>query len=157
MKTRAFILPQLCTLWRGGPVYLVTTGCGARGRVYRQLGHEDQSVHSSTCVYIMERWTCASVRHRVWSWGWGVHGQLGHGDPEDQLFPKCIQELSGRNIIRAAAGYCHSLVLGELVSQCVCLSVRLCVCLSACLSAQVSQSVCLSVHFSVCQPICLHC
>ena len=45
-----------------------------------------------------------------------MHGQLGHGDPEDQLLPKSIHSLSSRNMVRAAAGYCHSLVLSELVS-----------------------------------------
>lgn len=59
------------------------------------------------------------IHFRVWSWGWGVHGQLGHGDPEDQLFPKVIKRMSSKNIVRAAAGYCHSLVLSDMVSYCL--------------------------------------
>ncbi|KAK6176559.1 hypothetical protein SNE40_014821 [Patella caerulea] len=47
----------------------------------------------------------------VYSWGWGVHGQLGHNDPEDQLVPKNIKSLCGKDIIRIGAGYCHSLFL----------------------------------------------
>jgi alpha-tubulin suppressor-like RCC1 family protein len=30
---------------------------------------------------------------RAYSWGWGVHGQLGHGSTEDQLIPTLITAL----------------------------------------------------------------
>jgi hypothetical protein len=79
-------------------------------------------------VVHLKKWSFLTVRtlffswfliHRVLSWGWGVHGQLGHGSPEDELVPKCIQSLTARTVVRAAAGYCHSLVLTELVSDVV--------------------------------------
>ncbi|XP_071082712.1 uncharacterized protein [Haliotis cracherodii] len=49
----------------------------------------------------------------VYSWGWGVHGQLGHCDPEDQLSPTLVKSLRGKDVVRIAAGYCHSLVLND--------------------------------------------
>ena len=53
---------------------------------------------------------------RVYSWGWGVHGQLGHGDPEDRLVPTLNKSLSDKSIVRIAAGYCHSLALTQQVN-----------------------------------------
>ncbi|XP_070558000.1 uncharacterized protein [Ptychodera flava] len=52
-----------------------------------------------------------SQNHRVWSWGWGVHGQLGHGDPSDQLLPKQIEALDDAQVTQICAGCCHSAVL----------------------------------------------
>ncbi|XP_077982825.1 uncharacterized protein LOC144437691 [Glandiceps talaboti] len=49
--------------------------------------------------------------HRVWSWGWGVHGQLGHGDPYDQPIPKIVQALADSQVTQISAGCCHSVVL----------------------------------------------
>ncbi|XP_053407428.1 uncharacterized protein LOC123565052 isoform X2 [Mercenaria mercenaria] len=54
---------------------------------------------------------------QVYSWGWGVHGQLGHGDTEERLVPKLITSFSNQSIIKIATGYCHTLALtlqGEL-------------------------------------------
>ncbi|XP_052768315.1 uncharacterized protein LOC128208770 [Mya arenaria] len=50
---------------------------------------------------------------KVYSWGWGVHGQLGHGDTEEQLVPKCVSDLENQTIVKVAGGYCHSLVLNS--------------------------------------------
>ena len=47
----------------------------------------------------------------VYSFGWGHHGQLGHGDTSNQLTPKKITALS--NVKQISAGYTHSLVLLE--------------------------------------------
>jgi len=55
----------------------------------------------------------------VLSFGWGVHGRLGHGDAEDQLVPKVIEALNGVRAVAIAAGAQHSMVLtdeGEVLS-----------------------------------------
>ncbi|XP_074613691.1 uncharacterized protein LOC141873555 isoform X3 [Acropora palmata] len=52
-----------------------------------------------------------SVDHRVWSWGWGVHGQLGVGSIEDVLLPTHIAGVDEFEITQLAAGYSHSAVL----------------------------------------------
>ncbi|KAK3793681.1 hypothetical protein RRG08_000409, partial [Elysia crispata] len=51
--------------------------------------------------------------HQVYSWGWGVHGQLGHGNPEDCLIPQHIHYLMNTGVVKVAAGYAHSLALTE--------------------------------------------
>uniref|UniRef100_A0A8B9M0G4 Alsin Rho guanine nucleotide exchange factor ALS2 b n=1 Tax=Astyanax mexicanus TaxID=7994 RepID=A0A8B9M0G4_ASTMX len=52
-----------------------------------------------------------SLQTEVWSWGRGQEGQLGHGDLLPRLQPLCIKSLSGKEVIRVAAGALHSLAL----------------------------------------------
>ncbi|XP_055882453.1 uncharacterized protein LOC106072788 isoform X4 [Biomphalaria glabrata] len=51
--------------------------------------------------------------HQIYTWGWGVHGQLGHGNPEDCLIPKHVTYLLNLAVVQIAGGYAHSLVLTE--------------------------------------------
>ncbi|BES90514.1 Regulator of chromosome condensation (RCC1) repeat [Nesidiocoris tenuis] len=51
-------------------------------------------------------------QYRVFSWGWGVHGQLGHGSVEDLRIPKIIRALENKGIVSLSAGHAHSLFLG---------------------------------------------
>lgn len=51
--------------------------------------------------------------HQVYSWGWGVHGQLGHGNPEDCLIPQHVRYLMNSGVVKVEAGYAHSLALTE--------------------------------------------
>ena len=46
-----------------------------------------------------------------------MHGQLGHGNPEDCLVPTHVADLLNENIIKVAGGYAHSLVLSDSVSK----------------------------------------
>ncbi len=48
---------------------------------------------------------------RVYSWGWGVHGQLGTGDVEDEFKPRRIRLSGCLKGAQVSAGYAHSLVL----------------------------------------------
>ena len=52
---------------------------------------------------------------RVWSWGWGVHGQLGLQSTDDRLFPVHVSVLDPREVSFIAAGYGHSAVLSSKV------------------------------------------
>ncbi|XP_015916558.2 uncharacterized protein [Parasteatoda tepidariorum] len=54
--------------------------------------------------------TCSG---RVYTWGWGVHGQLGHGNAEDQNIPKLIECIKKRRIISICAGQGHSVLLSK--------------------------------------------
>lgn len=56
-----------------------------------------------------------SADHRVWSWGWGVHGQLGVGSIEDVLLPTHVTSLDEYEVTKLAAGYSHSAVLTSQV------------------------------------------
>ncbi|XP_005100274.1 uncharacterized protein LOC101858037 isoform X2 [Aplysia californica] len=51
--------------------------------------------------------------HQVYTWGWGVHGQLGHGNPEDCLVPTHVRDLLNVGVVKVAGGYAHSLALTE--------------------------------------------
>ncbi|BFZ08491.1 hypothetical protein BsWGS_11531 [Bradybaena similaris] len=51
--------------------------------------------------------------NQVYSWGWGVHGQLGHGHPEDCLIPTHVHHLLNMGVVKLSAGYAHTVVLTE--------------------------------------------
>ena len=41
---------------------------------------------------------------QLYTWGKGRYGRLGHGDSEDQLKPKLVEELVGYKVIDVACG-----------------------------------------------------
>jgi alpha-tubulin suppressor-like RCC1 family protein len=48
---------------------------------------------------------------RVFSWGYGEDGQLGHGDPSDQLLPRELDFFKKQGLLKVAmisAGHSHS-------------------------------------------------
>ncbi|RWS14078.1 X-linked retinitis pigmentosa GTPase regulator-like protein [Dinothrombium tinctorium] len=47
----------------------------------------------------------------LFTWGWGIHGQLGHSNVENLYFPRVVESLKGKRIVAACGGYCHSLSL----------------------------------------------
>jgi len=53
---------------------------------------------------------------KVYTWGWGLNGQLGHGEAFSELSPRHLN-LDKKNrknkCIQIAAGYEHSVVLLE--------------------------------------------
>ncbi|XP_060880843.1 uncharacterized protein LOC132952538 [Metopolophium dirhodum] len=52
-----------------------------------------------------------SASGQLWTWGWGVYGQLGHGAIDDCEKPKLLKALENENIISAYGGYSHSIIL----------------------------------------------
>ncbi|XP_019873194.2 uncharacterized protein LOC109601394 [Aethina tumida] len=46
---------------------------------------------------------------KVYTWGWGIHGQLGHRNCDNQYYPKLMA--FSHPIKQVAAGHAHSLVL----------------------------------------------
>jgi len=50
---------------------------------------------------------------KLWTWGWGVHGQLGHGKIEDEFRPQRVlhKEMHGEKVVQVEAGYAHTVVL----------------------------------------------
>ena len=47
----------------------------------------------------------------VWSWGYGGHGLLGHGDEQRQLLPKKIEAFAGQRVNAVSAGLYHSFAI----------------------------------------------
>ncbi|XP_067929562.1 uncharacterized protein [Watersipora subatra] len=48
---------------------------------------------------------------RLFTWGWGLFGQLGHDSIDNELSPKRVAALDDVFVISAAAGHSHSMVL----------------------------------------------
>ncbi|KAL3853004.1 hypothetical protein ACJMK2_016594 [Sinanodonta woodiana] len=86
-------------------------GLGTRHTYTRPMLLEGISKESFVSIECGQFHTLALTENAdVYSWGWGVYGQLGHGDPEDGLVPKKINALKDQKVDMLAAGYCHSLV-----------------------------------------------
>ncbi|KAJ0180993.1 hypothetical protein K1T71_003078 [Dendrolimus kikuchii] len=47
---------------------------------------------------------CLTARGRIYTWGKGRYGRLGHGDSEDQLVPKMVEALATFRVIDVACG-----------------------------------------------------
>ncbi|CAH0405793.1 unnamed protein product [Chilo suppressalis] len=47
---------------------------------------------------------CLTVRGRIYTWGKGRYGRLGHGDSEDQLVPKLVEALAMYRVVDVACG-----------------------------------------------------
>ena len=47
----------------------------------------------------------------VWSWGFGLHGRLGHGDQQSQLLPKKVEAFAEQRVVAVSAGGFHSIAL----------------------------------------------
>lgn len=56
---------------------------------------------------------CIDTEGRCYSWGRNEQGQLGHGDTNRRDTPTIIEALEGLNIVEAACGKGHSLVITE--------------------------------------------
>ncbi|KAL0112102.1 hypothetical protein PUN28_013376 [Cardiocondyla obscurior] len=48
---------------------------------------------------------------RIFTWGWGVHGQLGHGNTDEKAIPSLVKALLGTVVCHVSAGYAHTLAL----------------------------------------------
>jgi len=49
----------------------------------------------------------------AYSWGYGLFGQLGHGDDQNKSTPHKINHFVGENIVKMAAGAAHCLALTD--------------------------------------------
>ncbi|XP_034951162.1 uncharacterized protein ca [Chelonus insularis] len=52
-----------------------------------------------------------SIDGRIFTWGWGIHGQLGHGNTQRKNVPTLVTALLGVIIRGIAAGHAHTLAL----------------------------------------------
>ncbi len=63
-------------------------------------------VHSLACVDAAD-----DGAPLIFTWGSGRNGRLGHGDQEDAERPRVVEALRGRQVLQAAAGHDHTLML----------------------------------------------
>ena len=50
---------------------------------------------------------------KLYTFGFGQHGQLGHRSSQNQFSPRLVKDLLAKPIVSIAAGWNHSLVLSE--------------------------------------------
>ncbi|XP_069977308.1 uncharacterized protein ca isoform X2 [Penaeus vannamei] len=50
---------------------------------------------------------------KLYTWGWGVHGQLGHSSVEDVQVPTAIERLAKKKIVLAQGGYAHTVAMAS--------------------------------------------
>ena len=46
----------------------------------------------------------------LYAWGRGSEGQLGHGDKEDEIFPRVVDGIEGA-VVSMTGGHAHSIVI----------------------------------------------
>ena len=56
---------------------------------------------------------CLSSKKKIFTWGTGLNGRLGHGHSEDVLAPTEIQMLSNLRVINISAGDSHSAAITQ--------------------------------------------
>jgi alpha-tubulin suppressor-like RCC1 family protein len=49
----------------------------------------------------------------VWTWGTGLHAQLGHGDLENRSEPELVRVLQEKVIISVSVGHSHSVCVSD--------------------------------------------
>ncbi|XP_037955224.1 uncharacterized protein LOC119685097 isoform X2 [Teleopsis dalmanni] len=59
----------------------------------------------------------------LYTWGWGIYGQLGHGDTENIAVPKIVSFFKYKKVVQVSLGHAHTLVLcqaqqREIENQC---------------------------------------
>jgi alpha-tubulin suppressor-like RCC1 family protein len=107
-------------------VLITDHGCFAFGRSkYGQLGCGPQLRYANVPLLIeslpvkgVRQVSCGQYHtlalHEngtLFSWGWAVHGQLGHGSVENEPWPRQVKHFDRTPIESISAGYCHSIVL----------------------------------------------
>ncbi|XP_050536531.1 uncharacterized protein LOC126902890 isoform X2 [Daktulosphaira vitifoliae] len=89
-------------------------GTARKGQAPYPMLVESMSNKLITCVSTGQYHSLAvSVDGKLWTWGWGVYGQLGHGSIDDCEKPKILKFLGNEKIINAFGGYAHSIVLSN--------------------------------------------
>lgn len=91
---------------------------------YGQLGHGDRSnTHIPKVVAQLQglkivhlslgtsHSAAITADHRVYTWGYGGDGRLGHGDEADQLAPRVLEALSGMRTTVVVCGELHTAAL----------------------------------------------
>tara|TARA_B100001142_G_scaffold267529_1_gene272323 strand:- start:2645 stop:4084 length:1440 start_codon:yes stop_codon:yes gene_type:complete len=106
--------------------HVFTWGYGEDGR----LGHGDQETRLAPRQVEAGRFgrdkvvfVAAGVAHtaavteggRLYTWGYGLHGQLGHDDIGNRLVPTLVGAgvFRGSTVVMAACGFCHTLVVTQ--------------------------------------------
>ncbi|MPC11191.1 Ultraviolet-B receptor UVR8 [Portunus trituberculatus] len=89
-------------------------GVGGTGRCPRPTlvsALEGKGIVSVACGQFHS--LCVSDDGTLYSWGWGVHGQLGNDSVEDVHQPSTVTLLAKKHIVQADGGYAHSVAMSQ--------------------------------------------
>ena len=104
---------QLYT-WGEGFDYQLGNGNKNRQQVPKQVKIENKIIQVNCSVGEKHcHSACIDEEGKVFTWGTGYKGKLGHGDIEDVLLPKKIESLSGIKVIKCFSGGIHTAVLTD--------------------------------------------
>ena len=56
---------------------------------------------------------------RVWTFGHGGHGRLGHGGNTDEMVPRIVEGLVGVKVAQVAAGHEHTVICTTCRGSCL--------------------------------------
>lgn len=97
---------------------LWTWGCGANGRL-GNLSNEDQyspiqlkhlsRLKPEKAVCGDAHSACIIAKEKLYTWGCGGYGRLGHGDDRDHDFPELVAELMSQDVVHVSCGAFHSM------------------------------------------------
>ena len=81
----------------------------------RVVGLEAVSVYRVACGSAHS--AVVSDTGQLYTWGWGVNGQLGHGDDSTYLVPTMVKRLQTVYVSHVACGLAHTVAVSEVDKQ----------------------------------------
>ncbi|XP_053656364.1 uncharacterized protein ca isoform X2 [Cherax quadricarinatus] len=88
-----------------------TGGTGRHPRPTLLTSLEGKGIISVACGQFHS--LAVSEDGKLYTWGWGVHGQLGNNNVEDCLVPTIVERLAKKHIVFADGGYAHSVAMAS--------------------------------------------
>ncbi|KAJ0179818.1 hypothetical protein K1T71_004409 [Dendrolimus kikuchii] len=88
-------------------------GAGEAAKAGGALLHVPHKWAAPLKVLAAGHYHSAALDHagRLYMWGWGVHGQLGLGNIDDQWTPRLVTKFQGRKVLSVGCGACHTVML----------------------------------------------
>ncbi|XP_045605152.1 uncharacterized protein ca isoform X2 [Procambarus clarkii] len=88
-----------------------TGGTGRHPRPTLLTSLEGKGIISVSCGQFHS--LAVSEDGKLYTWGWGVHGQLGNSNVEDCLVPTAVEKLAKKHMVFADGGYAHSVAMAS--------------------------------------------
>jgi alpha-tubulin suppressor-like RCC1 family protein len=86
---------------------------------------------------------------RIFTWGWGVNGQLGHGDDASLLLPSPVKKLESIYISQVSCGLAHTVAISQVRTKIMASRATFCASVThphCCVFAEKTDSSLLRVH-----------
>ncbi|KAK7079242.1 putative E3 ubiquitin-protein ligase herc4, partial [Halocaridina rubra] len=104
--------------------YLLTWGSNKQGQLGYSSKNDENSSHTPSVVPNLATYSepilhvatgeghtaVIDAQGKLWTFGYGRYGQLGHGSNNDGHVPRTVLDLVGSKVSQVACGRCHTLV-----------------------------------------------